>query len=172
MTADSRKTFQEEDRKHATRWAGMVAILLALAVVIATAAMVLTIQGPKVTAEPSEAIPETPKVTYIPARPSVEPTGDPIINSMKLYAFGSEITSDGFTAYVGDKAITLSVELEPRYTHPPVNWSVSNSDAARLSVSDDRLSCEFTVLKSAGKTELTISCYGMELVFPVYLWKR
>ena len=92
MTADSRKTFQEDDRKHATRWTGMVAILLALAVVIATAAMVLTIQGPKVAAEPTEAIPETPKVTYIPARPSVEPTGDPIINSMKLYAFGSEIT--------------------------------------------------------------------------------
>ena len=172
MAVDSRKTFQEDERKHAMRWAGMVAVLLALAAVIATAVMVITVRGPRLGAEPAEAVPETPKVTYIPARPSVEPTGDPIINSMKLYAFGSEITADGFTAYVGDKAIKLSVELEPKYKPPPVYWTVGKSDAVRLSVSDDRLSCEFTALNSAGKTELTIRCYGMEIVFPVYLWER
>lgn len=172
MTAVPHKALQEDERKQTMRSATVGAILLALAVVIATAAMLMTSGAFKAVAKPVETVLETPKVTVIPARPSVEPTADPIINSMKLYAFGSEITADGFTAYVGDKPITLSVVLEPRYTHPPIYWTISNSDAARLSVSDDRMSCEFTVLKSAGKTELTVSCYGMDIVFPVYLWER
>ena len=172
MSVGGRKTTLEEERKHFLRPATVGAVFLAIAVVIATALMLLTVRETKVTAKHEETVLETPKITFIPARPSVEPTGDPIINSMRLYAFGGEITSDGFTAYVGDKPITLSVELEPKYTHPPVYWSVSDTNAARLAVSDDRLSCEFTVLKSAGKTELTIRCYGMETVFPVYLWER
>ena len=171
MAAADRTYLRENEREQTTRSATIGAVLLAIAVLIATAVMLLTSGAIKVEAKPEEPVVETSKVTVVPARPSVEPTADPILNSMKLYAFGSEITEDGFTAYVGDK-ITLSVVLEPRYTHPPVNWSVSNIDASRLAIADDRLSCEFTVLKSTGKTELMISCYGVETVFPVYLWER
>ena len=172
MKAADRKAYQAEEKNQVMRPAAIGAVLLAIAVVIATAIMLLTSRQPNTAPKPEETVLENPKVTVIPARPSVEPTADPIINSMKLYAFGGEITTeDGFTAYVGDK-ITLSVALEPRYTHPPIYWSVSDTDAARLSVSDDRLSSEFTVLKSAGKTELTVSCYGVENVYPVYLWGK
>lgn len=172
MTGAGRQGLQEEDRKELMKPAITGAILLAVAVVVATVIMLMTAIPRRAASEQAESAPEVPKVTYIPARPSTEPTADPIINSLKLMAFGSEITADGFTAYVGDKAITLTVELEPRYTHPPVNWSVSSSEAARIVVSDDRMSCEFTPLKSSGKIELTVSCYGAAAVFPVYVWER
>ena len=54
----------------------------------------------------------------------------------------------------------------------PVYWSFSDPDSANLSVGDDRLSCMFTALKPSGKNELTVKCYGAELVIPVYLWEK
>ena len=98
------------------------------------------------------------------------PTPTPEITSIKLYAFGRELDADGFTAYVGDKPFSISVELEPQIRYAPVSWFIS--DSASLSVSDDGLSCEFTALKPTGKNELTVSCYGAETTIPVYLWER
>ena len=171
MMSDDRRAFHDDKRNNTMHYSAIGAVILAIAVVNATAVMLLTSGAVKVTEKPVETAVATSKVTVVPARPSTSPTADPILNSMKLYAFGSEITSDGFTAYVGDK-ISLSIKMEPRYTHPPVYWTVSDENAAKLSISDDRLSCDFTVLKAARKIELTVSCYGMEEVFPVYLWER
>ena len=117
--------------------------------------------------EPAE---EAPKVIYIQARPSAEPTPAPPITSFKLITYGRELDSDGFTTYVGDKPVVLSVEMVPYMSHPPIEWSVSDDTAVSLSISSDRKQCEFSALRDAGKIELTVSCNEAEIVIPVYVW--
>ena len=112
----------------------------------------------------------TPEITASPAPVTPPPT--PTVDRIVLYAFGRELNEDGFTAYVGDKPFTLSVELTPNLSHPKITWIASDSESAALAVSADGLSCEFTALKPSGKNELTVRCYGCELVVPVYLWEH
>jgi len=104
--------------------------------------------------------------------PAPTPPPTPTVNSVKVYAFGRELGEDGFTAYVGDRAFTLSVSVDPEIRHPRVEWSMSDSSSAYLTVSSDGLSCEFSAQKPTGKNELTVRCYGAETVIPVYLWER
>ena len=115
----------------------------------------------------------TPEIVETMA-PTPVPT--PTVDSIRLYAFGREIGADGFTAYVGDKPFTLTVELEPEIKHPAVSWSIidgkGSSGSAILSANDDGMSCEFTAVNPSGKNELTIRCYGAETVIPVFLWER
>ena len=172
MATCSHGTIREEERKDLMKPAARGAVLLAVAVIVATVIMLVTANANRASAKPVEEVVETSKITYIQARPSSEPTAEPTMNSIKVYSFGSELTADGFTAYVGDKAITLTVKIDPALSKPPINWSLSDPEAARLTVSDDRMSCEFTPLKAAGKVELTVACYGMYTSFPVYLWDR
>lgn len=113
---------------------------------------------------------ETPEV-FVLAEPVIPtPTPTPTINGIKLYAFGRELDADGFTAYVGDKAFSISAEVDPQIPRPYVSWYIN--DSASLSVSDNGLSCEFKALKPTGKNELTVTCYGAETTIPVYLWER
>ena len=115
----------------------------------------------------------TPEIIEIVAS---TPSPTPTVTSIRLYAFGRELDADGFTAYVGDKAFTLTVEVEPEIKNPAVSWSITDShdssESAALVISSDGLSCEFTVLKPTGKNELTVRCFGAEIVIPVYLWER
>ena len=85
------------------------------------------------------------------------PTPTPTVTNIRLYAFGRELDADGFTAYVGDKAFTLSITLEPEVRNPTVSWSILDShgtdESADLAISPDGMSCEFTALKPTGKNE-------------------
>ena len=103
------------------------------------------------------------------------PSPTPTVTSIRLYAFGRELDADGFTAYVGDKAFTLTVEVEPKVRNPAVSWSILDShggnDSAELAIGPDGLSCEFKAIKPTGKNELTVRCFGAEVVIPVYLWE-
>ena len=123
----------------------------------------------------------TPEPTPLPTPEIVEtiaptPSPTPTVTSIRLYAFGRELDADGFIAYVGDKAFTLSIILEPEIRNPAVSWSITDSHdsskSAVLVISSDGLSCEFTALKPTGKNELTVRCFGAEIVIPVYLWER
>ena len=163
---------REKDQKAVLRPASIGAVVLVIAVIIATTITFASVIREKKAAADAETVPDAPKVIVVPARPSTAPTAEPTVNSIKLFAYGGELDADGFTAYVGDRPIVLSIEIEPQLPHPPVYWSVSSSESARLVVSDDRMSCEFTALKPSGKNELIISCYGTKVVFPVYLWER
>ena len=117
-------------------------------------------------------VPEpTSKVIVVPAR-TPGPSVTPEITSIHLYALGAELGDDGFTAYVGDRALTLSVEVEPKLVHPPVYWSFSDPESVSLTMGEDRVTCSFTALKPSGKNELTVRCYGAEVSIPVYLWKK
>ena len=119
-----------------------------------------------------EATPEpTSKVTVVPAR-TPSPVTTPTVDSIRLSALGSELGADGFTCYVGDRPLTLTAEIDPKLINPPVYWSFSDPDSVTLNVADDRLSCAFTALKPSGKNELSVKCYGAEVVIPVYLWNR
>ena len=158
----------EKPKRKWNRHAILPATVGALLIVLSLTAGIYVTQftdKPEVTPEP------TSKVTYIPAR-TPGPTITPSVTAIRLYAAGGELSEDGFTAYVGDKALTLTAEVEPKMVHPPIYWSFSDPEAANLSVGDDRLSCSFTALKPSGKNELTVKCYGMEYTIPVYLWKR
>ena len=119
-----------------------------------------------------EPVEETPKVIYFQARPSVEPTPPRPITSFKLLTYGRELGPDGFTTYVDDKPVVLSVEMVPFMSHPPVTWSVSDDTAASLTVSNDKKQCEFSALRDAGRIELTVSCNEAEIIIPVYVWSR
>ena len=171
MTATVR-TVKKTEQKNILRPYEIGAVILIIAVVIATTINFVTVGRERKSAASAVAAEPTAMVTTIPARPSATPVATPTVDSIKLYAFGSELNEDGFTAYVGDRPFTLSIVLEPALNNVPVNWVLSDSESARLAVSDDRMSCEFTALKPSGKNELTISCYGTEVVFPVYLWER
>ena len=107
---------------------------------------------------------------------TIAPTPTPTVTSIRLYAFGRELDADGFTAYVGDKSFSLSITLEPEVRNPEVSWSITDShdssESAALVISPDGMSCEFTALKPTGKNELTVRCFGAEIVIPVYLWER
>ena len=119
------------------------------------------------TEEPAE---EAPKVIYFQARPSAEPTPPPPITGFRLTAYGRELGPDGFTTFVGDKPVVLSLEIVPYMSHPPVDWSVSDDTAASLTVSNDKKQCEFSALRDAGRIELTVRCSEAEIVMPVYVW--
>ena len=119
------------------------------------------------TEEPAE---EAPKVIYFQARPSAEPTPPPPITGFRLTAYGRELGTDGFTTFVGDKPVVLSLEIVPYMSHPPVDWSVSDDTAASLTVSNDKKQCEFAALRDAGRIELTVRCSESEIVMPVYVW--
>ena len=119
-----------------------------------------------------EATPEpTSRVIVVPAR-TPGPVNTPTVNALHLYAAGGELGTDGFTCYVGDRPLKLSLEIEPKLIHPPVYWSLSDPEAASLSVGDNGLTCSFNPVKPSGKNELTVKCYGAELVIPVYLWNK
>ena len=152
------------------KWTTGFAIILAVATVFAIAVNFLTLYYRNKPAEIAEE-PES-KVIVIAARPSAAPTPTPAISSLRLYASGGELGEDGFTTYVEDRPVVISVELEPKMKRPPIYWSVSDDKAATLTVSEDRMSCKFSAIKPAGKIELTVSCYGAETVIPVYLWER
>lgn len=117
-----------------------------------------------------EPVEETPKVIYFQARPSAEPTPPPPITGFRLTAYGRELGADGFTTFVGDKPVVLSLEIVPYMSHPPVDWSVSDETAASLTVSNDKKQCEFSALRDAGRIELTVRCSEAEIVMPVYVW--
>ena len=119
-----------------------------------------------------EPVEEEPKVIYFQARPSAEPTPPPAITSFKLFSYGRELGPDGFTTYVEDKPVVLTLEIVPFMSHPPVEWTVSDEEAASLTVSNDKKSCEFAALKDAGKIELTVRCNDAEITMPVYLWSN
>ena len=113
-----------------------------------------------------------PKVTVIQARPPSTPAPTPTIERIGMFACGAELTADGFTTYVEDRPVEISVLLEPKQSRPPVYWSVSDEKAASLAISDDGMTCRFTALKPAGKIEMSVRCYGAEMTIPVYLWER
>ena len=136
-TVDRRKIREDESLK-VVRPAVTGMVLLVAAVILGTALMLFPIIREKIPPKPAEVVQETPKVTHIPARPSMAPTPVPDITSFKLFTYGRELDADGFTAYVGDKPVTLSVEIVPFMSHPPVNWEISDSESARLTISDDR----------------------------------
>ena len=64
-----------------------------------------------------EPVEETPKVIYFQARPSAEPTPPPAITGFRLSAYGRELGPDGFTTYVEDKPVVLTLEIVCFFKH-------------------------------------------------------
>lgn len=127
----------------------------------------ISVAAPQPTPTPNVEIIETIAPTPVPT---------PTVENIEVYAFGRELDADGFTAYVGDKPFTLTAYPQPEIARAEVSWSIKDShdtsESAALVISPDGMTCEFTALKPSGKNELTVRCYGAELVIPVYLWER
>ncbi len=143
-------------------------VIGAFLILLSLAAGILVTQytdRPEATPEPSS------KVIVVPAR-TPGPVNTPSVSALHLYAAGAELGTDGFTCYVGDRPLKLSLEIEPKLIHPPVYWTLSDPESASLSIGDNGLTCTFNPVKPSGKNELTVKCYGAELVIPVYLWNK
>ena len=161
MDMQEEKTEKKSSRSPALTILGV----LLIAVSIACAVLAVTASGWKTPkAAPTPEIVET----AAPATPSPTPT----VEKINLYAFGRELNEDGFTAYVGDKPFAITAEILSDASQPEVEWFASDAESVALSVSEDGMSCEFSALKPSGKNELTVRCYGYELVVPVYLWEH
>ena len=167
--------FSDSMQEHSTpreksRVAMLPTVIAGVLIVIAFAGGLLFNASRHPTSETPISTPEI--IETIAPTPSPTPT----VTSIRLYAFGRELNADGFTAYVGDKAFALTVEVEPELRNPAVSWSITDShdssESAALVISPDGMSCEFTALKPTGKNELTVRCFGAEIVIPVYLWER
>ena len=88
---------KQDSTEKSIRRARNGAILLIIAVFVAALVTFLpSFRLPSVHGD-EEAVDEEPKVTYIAARPSVEPTPTPTVTSLKVSTFGTELTADGFT---------------------------------------------------------------------------
>lgn len=172
-TAGSARSRREKSmEENPLLWTRSFALMLVIATVIAIALNFLTLYQRE---RANEILLEEPdsKVIVIQARPSTGPSPTPTINSLRLFAGGGELGADGFTTYVEDRPIEITVEIEPTMIRrPPIYWSVSDEKAALLTINDDGTSCKFSALKPVGKTELTVRCYGEEVTIPVYLWER
>lgn len=160
---DRQEEKTEKKNSHSPAFTILGVLLIAVSIVCAILAM--TASGWRITKETP-----TPEIveTAAPATPS--PT--PMVEKINLYAFGRELNEDGFTAYVGDKPFTITAEILSDAGQPEVEWLASDTESVALSASEDGMSCEFTALKPSGKNELTVRCYGYELVVPVYLWEH
>ena len=164
----------EKDEASPVAWVKNGFIVLGIATLVAVILNFVSLHQTNKPAEPAKETPTQVSEVQAPVTeaPTATPAATPAVTDIKLYAYGRELTGDGFTIYVGDKPVDLFVDLEPDLTSPPVIWSVSDSEAASLNVSSDRLSCSFAALKPKGRIELSVRCYGTELVMPVYLWDR
>lgn len=143
----------------------MILGIVLIAVGIVCAILAMTSSGWRISR-----VTPTLEILETPAPPTPSPT--PTVENIRLYAFGRELNEDGFTAYVGDKPFTLTAEIVTDAVKPEIEWLASDEESVALSVSADSLSCEFTAIKPSGKNELTIRCYGYELIVPVYLWEH
>ena len=158
----------ERPKRNRNRHAILPPVIGGVLILLSLAAGVFVTQytdRPEATPEP------TSKVIVVPAR-TPGPVNTPTVSALHLYAAGGELGADGFTCYVGDRPLKLNLEIEPKLIHPPVYWSLSDPEAASLSIGDNGLSCSFNPVKPSGKIELTVKCYGAELVIPVYLWNK
>ena len=130
---------KKEDRAvtKASRFMTVGFVLIAVAVVCAVLIMTASVWKPDKASPPPEI-----EVTSPPETPAPTPS----VERISLYAFGRELTEVGFSPYVssGDP-FTLSVEIVSDTSAVEVEWFVSDSESISLSVSDDGLSCEFTL---------------------------
>ena len=117
------------------RFAAIGGGILLLAVIAGILVMVLTSPRnakPEPTPTPAPTPEPTVTATETPAQPTVIP-----ITAIRLYAYGRELTQDGFTLYVGDQPVELTAVVEPAEITAPVGWTLDDMEAAALEVSSD-----------------------------------
>ena len=150
------------------RFAAIGGGILLLAVIAGILVMVLT--SPR-NAKPEPTPAPTPEPTVTATEAPAQPTVIPI-TAIRLYAYGRELTQDGFTLYVGDQPVELTAVVEPAEITAPVGWTLDDMEAAALEVSSDGRTCKITALKPVGRNELTVICQNLYTSMPVFLWDK
>ena len=101
--------------------------------------------------------------------PSPTPTPGPTPRDLKVFFYENEL--EEFTEAV-DESVLLHAEAYPAplFEEGAVfQWRVSNTDAIRLSVSEDTRSCTVLCLRHIpGGVDLTVSCNGFEKTIHIY----
>lgn len=158
-----------------TKWQLIFGLILVVAVILAVIVMVSTSldgadngipSGTKVTASPS---PSSQGVPIVEAPPTPPPTPTPSVEKVQIRYATTE--SLEFTMRMGDAPITVNAVAFPVTIENPVfEWSCSNTDCMKITVSEDTKECTCEILAPiAGGVKLKVSCFGVEQEIPVYL---
>lgn len=158
-----------------TKWQMIFGLILVVAVILAVIVMVSTSlngldnggSGGKASTPPP--VTEAPPTVDVP--PTPPPTPTPTVESIKIFNFNNEITSD-FTMHMGDAPVTLQATAYPveQFTDARFTWTCSDESLLKLTVSDDTKECKCEILGTRnGGVSLTAACNGTELKLIVYL---
>lgn len=157
-----------------TKWQLIFGLILVVAVILAVIVMVSTSldgadngipSGTKVTASPSP----SQGVPIVEAPPTPPPTPTPSVEKVQIrYATTEKLD---FAMHMGEEPVTVNAVAFPVTIENPVfEWSCSNTDYMKITVSEDTKECTCEILAPInGGVKLKVSCFGVEQEIPVYL---
>ena len=109
----------------------------------------------------------TDYVPIIEAAPTASPTPTPTVESIKIFFYTDEKTSD-FTMHVGETVDLTAQVLPLTIQGVKVEWTSANTDCLTVTSKDD-LNCTVECIGSiGGGVKLTASCLGVEKTLTVY----
>ena len=143
-----------------TKWQMIFGLILVVAVILAVIVMVSTSLDGSDSSNKSTAMTPPVVTDYVPiieAAPTASPTPTPTVESIKIFFYTDEKTSD-FTMHVGE-TVDLTAQVE---------WTSANTDCLTVTSKDD-LNCTVECIGSiGGGVKLTASCLGVEKTLTVY----
>ena len=137
-------------------------LILVVAVILAVIVMVSTSLDGSDSSNKSTAMTPPVVTDYVPiieAAPTASPTPTPTVESIKIFFYTDEKTSD-FTMHVGDTVDLTAQVLPLTIQGVKVEWTSENTDD---------LSCTVECIGNiSGGVKLTASCLGVEKTLTVY----
>ena len=165
------------DRAQAnTKWQMIFGLILVIAVILAVIVMVSTsLDGAdkgtsgKTAVTPAAPPQESSGIPVVEAPPTPPPTPTPSVEKVQIRYATTE--SLEFAMHVGETPVTVNAVAYPVTIENPVfTWTCSNTDAMKITVSEDTKECTCEILQSLpGGVKLKVSCFGVEKEIPVYL---
>ena len=153
-----------------TKWQMIFGLILVVAVILAVVVMVSTSLDGSDSSNKSTAITPPVVTDYVPiieAAPTAEPTPTPTVESIKIFFYTDEKTSD-FTMHVGDTVDLTAQVLPLTIQGVKVEWTSGNTDYLTVTSTGD-LSCTVECIGNiSGGVKLTATCLGVEKTLTVY----
>lgn len=164
-----RGTASYERAETNTKWQMIFGLILVVAVILAVVVMVSTSLDAG-DSKPSTVITPPAVTEYVPpieAPPTAPPTPPPTVESIKIFFFNDEKTTE-FLMHVGE-TVDLTAQVLPLTVQGvTVDWSINLTDYATVTSTGD-LTCKVECVDSIpGGVKLTASCLGVEKTIVVY----
>ena len=153
-----------------TKWQMIFGLILVVAVILAVVVMVSTSLAGSDASNKNTVLTPPVVTDYVPIiaePPTAPPTPTPTVESIKVFFYNDEKTTD-FLMHVGD-TVNLTAQVLPLTIQGvKVEWSSSDTDYMTVTATDD-LACTVECVGAIpGGVKLTASCLGVEKVLTVY----